>query len=81
LLPRKYLISNCLAVITVRVAIRAVVKRTADQSMVRVRYGDETFVLCARYVRVFAEYGGVVFSAPDARLVADVLCVVISLST
>jgi hypothetical protein len=79
LLPCKYLVSNCLAVVAVHV-IRAVIKHTANKSVIGVRDGDETLVLCACYMRVLAINGGVVFSAPDARLVADVVCVVVSLS-
>jgi hypothetical protein len=73
------LVSNCLTVITVCV-IRAIVERTADKSMVGVRNGDETLVLCACYVWVFAEDGGMFFGAPDARLMAELVRVVISLS-
>jgi hypothetical protein len=73
------LVSNCLAVVTVHV-IRTIIKHMADKSMVGVRDGDETLVLCARYVQVLAKDGGMFFSTPDARLVAELVRVVISLS-
>jgi hypothetical protein len=66
------LVSNCLAVIAVHV-IRAIIKCMADKSMVGVRNGNEAFVLCACYVWVLAEDGGMFFGAPDARLVAELV--------
>jgi hypothetical protein len=73
------LVSNCLTVIAVHV-IHAIIKCTADKSMVWVRDGDKTFVLCARYMRVLAEDGGMLFGTPDARLAAELVQVVVSLS-
>jgi hypothetical protein len=66
------LVSNCLTVVAVHV-ICTVIKRTANKSMVGVRDANETLILCAHYVQVLTEDGGMFFGAPDARLVAELV--------